>query len=139
MGTNNVIRLFPEPIKKPEPKIKPLAWAQNLIRNYREKQDELRRKKVDFLIEQTYFYYIDLKIAKMDELDEVDFHPSLYAAGIVIDSKCQRLALEAVTENVLKYGARRIDACFSKAIKQFKKANTYRSRVDALKGCRYVK
>ena len=58
MGTNNVIRLFPEPIKKPEPKIKPLAWAQNLIRNYREKQDELRRKKVDFLIEQTYFYYI---------------------------------------------------------------------------------
>ena len=138
MQTDNVIRLFPEP-EKPEPKVKPLAWARNLIRKYQQKQDELRRKKVDFLIEQTYFYFITLKIAKMETSDEVDFHPTLYASGFVIDSKCQSMALEAVAENVLKYGARRIDACFSKAIKQFKKAGTYKSRINNLKGCRYVK
>lgn len=137
MGKDNVIRLFPEP-QKPEPKVKPLAWAFNLVRKYQQKQDELRRKKVDFLIEQTYFYFITLKIAKMTD-DEVDFHPSLYASGFVIDSKCQSLALEAVVNNVLKYGARRIDACFSKAIKQFKKAETYKTRINNLKGCHYVR
>lgn len=138
MQTDNVIRLFPEPTK-PEPKVKPLAWAQNLIRKYQQKQDELRRKKVDFLIEQTYFYYITSKIAKMETSDEVDFHPALYASGYVIDLNCQSLALEAVVDNVLKYGPRRIDECFSKAIKQFKKVGTYKSRINKLKGCRYVR
>ena len=136
--TENVIKLFPEQ-NKTELKIKPLAWVLNLIRKYQQKQDELRRKKVDFLIEQTYFYFIDLKISKMKTSDEVDFHPSLYAAGVVIDSKCQKLALEAVVNNVLKYGSRRVDECFSKAIKQFKKARIYKSRVNKLKGCQYVK
>lgn len=140
MQKNNVIRLFPEPEPpKPEPKIKPLAWALNLIRKYKEYQDELRRKKVDFLIEQTYFYYLTIKIANMKNSEEVDFHPYLYESGIVIDSRCQNLALNAVAENVLKYGARRIDACFSKAIKQFKKCRIYKSRVLSLKGCGYVK
>lgn len=138
MQTDNVIRLFPE-TKKQEPKIKPLVWAQNFIRKYQQKQDELRRKKVDFLIEQTYFYYITLKIAKMVTSDEVDFHPALYASGYAIDSECQSMAIEAAVENVLKYGPRRIDECFSKAIKQFKKAGTYKSRINELKGCRYVR
>lgn len=138
MRNDNVIRLFPEkePVKK---EVKPLAWAFNLIRKYKKHQDELRRKKVDFLIEQTYFYYLTIKLANMRNSYAVDFHPYLYESGIVIDSKCQSLALDAVVENVLKYGARRIDACFSKATKQFKSCRTYKSRVTALKGCGYVK
>lgn len=137
METNNVIRLFPEP-EKQEQKVKPLAWVLNLVKKYRLKQDELRQKKVDFLIEQTYFYFVTLKIAKMSD-DEVDFHPALYASGVVIDSKCENLALEAVTNNVLRYGTRRIDTCFSSAIKQFKKAKTYKTRLAKLWGWQYVR
>ena len=139
MNKRNVIRLFPEPIKKPEPKVKPLVWVLKLIKDYKKRQDELRRKKIDFLVEQTYYYYITLKIANIEDSDVVDFHPSLYAAGIVIDSKCQSLALQAVIDNVLIYGASRIDACFSKAVKQFKKSETYKALAVSLTGGNYGK
>ena len=139
MDKRNVIRLFPEPIKKPEPKVKPLVWVLKLIKDYKKRQDELRRKKIDFLVEQTYYYFITLKIADMANSDAVDFHPSLYAAGIVIDSKCQSLALQAVIDNVLVFGARRIDECFSKAVKQFKKSGTYKALAVSLTGGNYGK
>lgn len=139
MDKSNIIRLYPEPTKKPERKITPVAWVQKLIREYKNKQDELRRKKIDYLVEQTYYYYITIKIANMENSDAVDFHPSLYAAGIVVDSKCQSLALQSVIDNVLIYGARRIDECFSKAVKQFKKTGTYKDLAAKLTGGNYGK
>ena len=139
MRINNVIRLYPEPTKNPEPKVKPLAWVLKLLKDYQKKQDALRLKKIDYLIKQTYFYYLTIKIANMENSDAVDFHPSLYIDGIVIVSKCKSLAILAVIDNVLVYGTRRIDECFSKAVKQFKKEGTYESRLKNLNGGRYGK
>lgn len=120
----NLMRVFPgaEIEKaKSEIKAKPLSWISNLLRQHKEKQDELTQKKIEFLEKQTYDYYLTLIINQIIENKEIDFHPALYQAGIIINSKAQSLAKESVLF-VVKQGRKRINESYTKCIKQFKAA-----------------
>lgn len=118
----NVIRIYPEiRLEKTEIKAKPLNWVQHLVQNYKRKQDELRQKKIDIITAEAYKYYLVLVLDEIIAKNEVDFHPDLYRTGKIINTKAQSLALDAVRENVLQYGAKRIDECFSALRKQFNK------------------
>lgn len=104
---------------KNEIKAKPLVWISNLLRQHKEDQDELTQKKIDFLVKQAYDYYLTLIINQIIENQELDFHPALYEAGIIINLKAQSLAKEAVLF-VAKQGQKRINECYTKRIKQLK-------------------
>lgn len=115
----NVIQLRGAKSSNQQLKAKPLNWVSKLLNDYKKRQDELRQKKIDYLIEKTYEYFLTILINKIAETGELDFHPSLYKAGIVINEKAASLAKEAVINNAVKFGSKRIDKCYKACREQF--------------------
>lgn len=117
---NNVVRIYPETNKK-QLKAKPFSWVKKMFQEYKNKKDRLRRYKIDYLVTQTYKLYLTIFINNDILRGAVDFHPELYLNGTIINHKALSLAMEAVTENAIKFGDKRIDECFKKCFKQFGK------------------
>lgn len=84
----------------------------NLYENYKSKQNDLMKFKINFLFEQAYqnFYdqYVQIHIARIG--NDIDLHPSIYAQR---DAKVKAIdvVLQVVADD-------RIDSCYSKRIKQ---------------------
>lgn len=82
------------------------------------KQDDIKRKKTEFLYREAYRYFLDLYLMKIVKEKVVDFPAFMYEAGLVICKEAQTNA-EQVMLDVIKQN--RIDSCYSKRIKEIKK------------------
>lgn len=91
-----------------------VVFFSNLYENYKRKQDELTKYKIEFLFNTAYkhFYnqYLFLHTKRIS--NNVDFHPHFYA------ERCAKEAALEVILQVIKDG--RINRCYQKRIKELK-------------------
>lgn len=95
-------------------KLPVIVFLSNLYENYKRKQNELTKRKIEFLFDTAYKHFYDqyLILHTIRIGDDVDFHPHFYAAR---DAKAA--AYEVILQ-VIKDG--RINACYQKRIKVLK-------------------
>lgn len=92
-----------------------VVFLSNLYKNYKRKQDELTRYKINFLFNTAYKHFYDQYLILHTKRigTNIDFHPHFYAV---------RSAKEAATDvilQVIKDG--RVDNCYRKRINGLKK------------------
>lgn len=95
-------------------KLPVIVFLSNLYENYMRKQNELTKRKIEFLFDTAYKHFYDQYLISHTIRigDDVDFHPHFYAAR---DAKAA--AYEVILQ-VIKDG--RINACYQKRIKVLK-------------------
>lgn len=79
-------------------------------------------KKVIFLRQQTYFFYLKkfLNARKKQHLKIVDFPDFVYLSGAAISTDALRLT-NIVIDKAIKKGHRHVEKCFKKCVKQISK------------------
>lgn len=95
-------------------KYPPILFVRNLWENYKRQQDELNKRKLNFLYQQAYInFYEQLLIKHTLRIGEdVDFHPSIYA---------KREAEARAKEVVLKVAADgRINHCYRARVEELR-------------------
>ena len=109
----NVIRLRTDKVE-PVQKIRLLPnLFSNLLRQYRQKQDEIRQKKIKFLFNQAYQYFYDL--LETPEVADIDLPEFIY------EEQRKRVAYEKASHALLDVLADgRLNKCYSRRIKELK-------------------
>lgn len=94
------------------------GFIHNLYEEVKKKQDEILRKKTNFLYREAYRYYLDLYLIRTANERRVDLPAFLYEQGVVICSEAKYNA-EKVMLEVIKDG--RVNHCYTKRIKELRK------------------
>ena len=94
--------------------LKPVVFFSNLYENHSRKQNEMMRKKIEFLYDQAFRYFYEQE--EMPEIAEVDLPEFIYEKKRKDIAKTK--TLQALLE-VIKDG--RVDECYRKRIAQLKK------------------
>lgn len=110
---NNVAILNNEEKKQ----LGPVAWVKNLFEIYKQNQDELMRKKIDFLYKNTYKFYLDLYLTGVEQKNLVDIPAYLYRKGYTKSMIATQYAMQAMIE-VIKSG--RINECYTNLVEYLK-------------------
>ena len=90
-----------------------IGFLTSVFNEVKKKKDDIQRKKIEYLYEQTYRYYLDLYLAKT--VNDLDFPQFMYETGMIICNEAKTQALKVMLE-VIKDG--RINECYSKALKR---------------------
>ncbi len=109
----NVIRLRTERVE-PIQKVKLLPnLFSNLLKQYRQKQNEIRQKKIKFLFNQAYQYFYDL--LETPEVADIDLPEFIYEEQRkrIAYEKASRALLDVLTDG-------RLNKCYSRRIKELK-------------------
>lgn len=109
----NVIRLQTERVE-PVQKVKLLPnLFSNLLKQYRQKQNEIRQKKIKFLFNQAYQYFYDL--LETPEVADIDLPEFIY------EEQRKKVAYEKASRALLDVLADgRLNKCYSRRIKELK-------------------
>lgn len=109
----NVIRLRTERVE-PIQKVKLLPnLFSNLLKQYRQKQNEIRQRKINFLFNEAYQYFYDLlETPKVADVDLPEF---------IYEEQRKRVAWEKASKALLDVLADgRLNECYSRRIKELK-------------------
>lgn len=93
-------------------------FIHNLYEETKRKQDDILRKKTNFLYREAYRYFLDLYLINVANERRVDLPAFLYEQGVVICSEAKHNA-EKVMLEVIKDG--RVNHCYTKRIKELRK------------------
>jgi len=110
---NNVVTMQ-RPV---EAQLNPLGWVKNLFEKCTKDQDELMKKKIDFLYKNTYKFYLDLYLTGTKQNNSLDFHPALYKSGATKSVAATKSAMECMI-SVIKEG--RVNECYTKLTEHLK-------------------
>lgn len=109
----NVIRLQTERVE-PVQKVKLLPnLFSNLLKQYRQKQNEIRQRKINFLFDEAYQYFYDLlETPKVADVDLPEF---------IYEEQRKRVAWEKASKALLDVLADgRLNECYSRRMKELK-------------------
>lgn len=109
----NVIRLQTERVE-PVQKVKLLPnLFSNLLKQYRQKQNEIRQRKINFLFDEVYQYFYDLlETPKVADVDLPEF---------IYEEQRKRVAWEKASKALLDVLADgRLNECYSRRMKELK-------------------
>lgn len=109
----NVIRLRTERVE-PVQKVKLLPnLFSNLLKQYRQKQNEIRQRKINFLFNEAYQYFYDLlETPKVADVDLPEF---------IYEEQRKRVAWEKASKALLDVLADgRLNECYSRRMKELK-------------------
>ena len=109
----NVIRLRTERVE-PVQKVKLLPnLFSNLLKQYRQKQNEIRQRKINFLFDEAYQYFYDLlETPKVTDVDLPEF---------IYEEQRKRVAWEKASKALLDVLADgRLNECYSRRMKELK-------------------
>ena len=109
----NVIRLQTERVE-PVQKVKLLPnLFLNLLKQYRQKQNEIRQRKINFLFDEAYQYFYDLlETPKVADVDLPEF---------IYEEQRKRVAWEKASKALLDVLADgRLNECYSRRMKELK-------------------
>ena len=109
----NVIRLRTERVE-PVQKVKLLPnLFSNLLKQYRQKQNEIRQRKINFLFDEAYQYFYDLfETPKVADVDLPEF---------IYEEQRKRVAWEKASKALLDVLADgRLNKCYSRRMKELK-------------------
>lgn len=109
----NVIRLRTERVE-PVQKVKLLPnLFSNLLKQYRQKQNEIRQRKINFLFDEAYQYFYDLlETPKVADVDLPEF---------IYEEQRKRVAWEKASKALLDVLADgRLNECYSRRMKELK-------------------
>lgn len=109
----NVIRLRTERVE-PVQKVKLLPnLFSNLLKQYRQKQNKIRQRKINFLFNEAYQYFYDLlETPKVADVDLPEF---------IYEEQRKRVAWEKASKALLDVLADgRLNECYSRRIKELK-------------------
>lgn len=109
----NVIRLRTERVE-PVQKVKLLPnLFSNLLKQYRQKQNEIRQRKINFLFNEAYQYFYDLlETPKVADIDLPEF---------IYEEQRKRVAWEKASKALLDVLADgRLNECYSRRMKELK-------------------
>lgn len=85
----------------------------NLLKQYKAKQNELKQKKIDFLIKEAYRYFYDLlEIPKLADVDLPEFLYEIQRRQLAYDYAYKALV------DVIADG--RLNECYTKRMKEIK-------------------
>lgn len=109
----NVIRLRTDKVE-PVQKVKLLPnLFSNLLKRYREKQDEIRQKKINFLFNEAYQYFYDL--LETPKIADVDLPEFIY------EEQRKRIAHEKASKALLDViSDGRLNKCYSRRVKELR-------------------
>lgn len=93
-------------------------FIHNLYEETKRKQDEILRKKTNFLYREAYRYFLDLYLIKVANERRVDLPAFMYERGYVVCKEAMYKA-EEVMLKVIKDG--RVSQCYTKRIKELRK------------------
>ena len=93
-------------------------FIHNLYEETKKRQDEILRKKTNFLYREAYRYYLDLYLIRTANKKCIDIPAFYYETGIVICEEARHNA-EKVMLEVIKDG--RVNQCYTKRIKELRK------------------
>jgi len=94
------------------------SFCHQVFEEIKKKQDDIKRKKIEFLYQEAYKYFLDLYLMKTAEHHIIDLPSFLYETGRAICLEAKTNAERAVLD-VIK--ADRVNQCYSKRIKEIKK------------------
>ena len=97
---------------------KPFIWIKNLFNKYKKNQDELTQRKIEFLKNEMYDYYLTLIINRKHSSEKIDLYPAIYEAREAMNPEAKSLSEEAII-SVIKDG--RVEECYSKRVRELKK------------------
>lgn len=97
-------------------KVRPLAWTNYLIEKIKKHQDELRQRKIEYLRQRTYEYFLTQVVASTIKSGEVDLFPAIYYSELAVNEKAMSLTNDAVAA-ICRQGEQRIDSAFTKCRK----------------------
>lgn len=109
----NVIKLRTERVE-PVQKVKLLPnLFSNLLKQYRQKQNEIRQRKINFLFDEAYQYFYDLlETPKVADVDLPEF---------IYEEQRKRVAWEKASKALLDVLADgRLNECYSRRMKELK-------------------
>lgn len=109
----NVIRLQTERVE-PVQKVKLLPnLFSKLLKQYRQKQNEIRQRKINFLFDEAYQYFYDLlETPKVADVDLPEF---------IYEEQRKRVAWEKASKALLDVLADgRLNECYSRRMKELK-------------------
>lgn len=93
-------------------------FIHNVYEEVKKKQDEILRKKINFLFREAYRYYLDLYLIRIANERRIDLPAFMYEQGMVTCEEA-RYNAEKVMLDVIKDG--RVNHCYSKRIKELRK------------------
>lgn len=93
-------------------------FFHQVFEEIKKKQDDIKRRKTEFLYQEAYRYFLDLYLMKIAKHQIIDLPPFMYETGRVICEEAKRNAERAMLD-VIK--ADRIEHCYTKRIKELKK------------------
>lgn len=99
---------------------------KNCIEKHKAKKRRVLFKKIKTLYHAAYDFYLTLYLIDVEKNQTVDLPAFYYLSGKVICSKAQNQAIEAVKENAINQGIKRINECYKSWLK-------YRRAI--LRGC----
>ncbi len=93
-------------------------FFHQVFEEVKKKQDDIKRKKIEFLYQEAYRYFLDVYLMKIAEYQIVDLPPFLYETGRAICLEAKANAQRAVLDIVK---ADKVNECYSKRIKEIRK------------------
>ena len=85
----------------------------NLLNQYKAKQDEIKRKKINFLTNEAYNYFYDL--LECPQVADIDLPEFIY------EEQRKKLAYQKASEALMEVIAEgRVEQCYSKRMKELK-------------------
>lgn len=93
-------------------------FFHQVFEEIKKKQDDIKRRKTEFLYKEAYRYYLDLYLMRIANEQIIDLPPFMYETGRVICEEAKRNAEKAMLDVIM---ADRIEYCYTKRIKDIKK------------------
>lgn len=92
-------------------------YFHNFFIELKKKQNDITRKKIEFLYQEAYKYFLDVYLDKITKENKVDLPPFFYETGKAIcaeaQSNAEQVMLDVIADN-------RVNQCYSKRLKQIK-------------------
>ena len=95
-------------------------YFHNIFQGIRQKQNELLQKKIDYLFDEAYKFFLDEYLDRVAKEQIADLPPFFYTTGKVICSEARSNA-EQVMIDVIRDG--RVNQCYTKRLRQIKELN----------------
>ena len=93
-----------------------ISFLTNVFAEAKKRQDDIQRRKIEYLYQETYRYYLDLYLVKT--VNDVDFPQFMYETGLIICKEAKEAALKVMLQ-VIEEG--RVNKCYTKRLESIKK------------------
>ena len=93
-------------------------FIANAYEKVRKKQNDIYRKKIDFLFKETYINFVKRYLTRISKNETVDFPAFMYLSGKVICQEALNQAQEVVLSRIK---AKKINTDYTRRIKELQK------------------